>query len=330
MSKITLADVAKRAGVSLQTVSRVINQTGETSDRTRKSVLLAIQETGYRPNRLARGLRSQTTKTIGVVVPAISNPFFPDILQGIEGAAFSAGYSVIIANSGEDLTREVDVLNAMDDRRVDGLILCSPRQPDKSLREMLQRHHAAVVINRVVSDDIAGCIRVDYEAGIRAAVVHLHAQKRSNLVLLCVPEASHGGRERIRGFRAALRPLSAREVAGRIYSGPASIADAYAATEKLLLKRPNVQGILCYNDIVAAGALQALKRARRKVPDDVAVIGFDNISLAGVLAPTLTTFNIDKLDIGRRAMGLLIERLKGSKSQPCQVVLPELIERESA
>ena len=160
MRTATLADVARRAGVSIQTVSRVINGQAETSETTRARVLQAIADVDYRPNSVARGLRNRQTFTVGVVVPQITNPFFPEIIQGIEEAAGQAGYAVILSSSGENVELESELLRVLDARRVDGIIVCSPRQSDAALTAGLARYRAAVVINRPVKFENVGVIRV--------------------------------------------------------------------------------------------------------------------------------------------------------------------------
>ena len=160
MKTTTLADVARLAEVSAQTVSRVVNGRGEASEATCKRILDAVEQLGYRPNGIARGLRSRQTRTIGVLVPDIANPFFPEIVGGIETEATAAGYTILLCNVGENGARETDTLRLLEERRVDGVIACSPRMNDRDLTAAVRRHRAAVVINRTLAPAIAGVIRV--------------------------------------------------------------------------------------------------------------------------------------------------------------------------
>src|SRR6185437_10522793 len=193
MRTATLADVARRAGVSIQTVSRVINGQAETSEATRARVLQAVADVDYRPNSVARGLRNRQTFTVGVVVPQITNPFFPEVIQGIEQAAGQAGYAVILSSSGENVELEAELLRVLDARRVDGIIVCSPRQSDVALTAGLARYRAAVVINRPVSFENVGVIRVDYERAARMALDHLLSIDRRRVAYAAIPSDSFGG-----------------------------------------------------------------------------------------------------------------------------------------
>lgn len=329
MRTATLADVARRAGVSIQTVSRVINGQAETSETTRARVLKAVADVDYRPNSVARGLRNRQTFTVGVVVPQITNPFFPEIIQGIEQAAGQAGYAVILSSSGENVELETELLRVLDARRVDGIIVCSPRQPDAALSAGLARYRAAVVINRPVSSGNVGVIRVDYARAARLALDHLLAVGRRRIAFAAIPSDSFGGRERRQGFLAGGLDHGLGDLKNAIYEGPPTMEGGADATQRLLETQPNVDGIIFYNDLTAAGGLIALQRSGRSVPRDVAVVGCDDIPFAAMFSPALTTLRIDKLGIGKQAMQMLHEKMKGGRHSPL-VFQPSLIVRASS
>jgi LacI family transcriptional regulator len=330
MRSVTLADVAKKAGVSIQTVSRVINGQAETSDATRKRVMQAIIEVDYRPNSVARGLRNKETFSVGVVVPKITNPFFPEIIQGIELAAAKAGYAVILSSSDEHVERETELVRVLDARRVDGIILCSPRQSEASLRAGLSRYSAAVLINRSLEHEKVGIIKVNYAMGARIALEYLVRLGRKNIVLAAIPETSYGGHERREGFLAGAMAHGFGDLQRAVYYGMPTVEGGTQTTTALLRDQPDVDGIVYYNDLTAAGGLLALRKADRKVPTDVAIIGCDDIPFAALFSPRLTTLNIDKQAIGIRAMEMLMRRMKGEVDEPEVIFEPELVIRETA
>ena len=329
MRPVTLADVAKRAGVSIQTVSRVINGQAETSDATRTRVLQAVADVDYRPNSVARGLRNRETLTVGVVVPQITNPFFPEIIQGIENAAAQTGYAVILSSSGENVEREAELLRVLDARRVDGIIVCSPRQPEAALAKGLSRYRAAVVINRTVPFENAGIIRVDYARGARIALEHLLSIGRRRVALAAIPADSFGGRERREGFLAASLEHGLGDLRDVICEGAPTVEGGIVATRSLLRAQPDIDGIIFYNDLTAAGGLIALRESGRSAPRDVAIIGCDDIPFASMFSPSLTTLHIDKLMIGKQAMEMLQERMKGNSQHAQLVFQPRLVVRAS-
>jgi LacI family transcriptional regulator len=326
---ITLADVARRAGVSVQTASRVANNRGETSAETRARVLQVIAELGYRPNGVARGLRARATHTIGIMVPDITNPFFPEIVRGAEEAASQAGYAIFLGNVVEDTAREAAMLSVLEERRVDGVVVCSARQDDADLFAGLRRHRAAVVVNRSAPPDLAGVVRVDYRDAAAQAVRHLASTGCRAIGYLGGPPDSRGGSERAEGFHAALRGLGLPDVPVRQIQARPTIEGGHTATCHLLQQCPDIDGLFCYNDLVAAGCVTACRERGLVVPDDIAIIGCDDISFAALFCPPLTTLRIRTFDMGHLAVRLLLERMKGIVNQPNMVFQAELVPRAS-
>lgn len=327
-ANVTLADVAKRAGVSAMTVSRVVNDRYGVSEPTRERVERAIQELGYRPNTLARGLRANNSSTLGLLVPDITNPYFPEIVRGAEDTALEAGYTVFLSNVIEDTRREAAALRALGERRVDGVIVCSPRLPQARLHALLRHHPAAVVINRPTPVGVAGSVRLDHQHAMRAAVAHLHALGRRRIGVLAGPERSHAARERVRGIELAAHDLELDIPQGRIVR-LAPTVEGGAAGAAALLTREALDALLCFNDLVAAGALQACAASGRRVPDDVAVVGHDDIAFARMFHPALTTLHVPKYDIGVNAMRILLDRIEGRNRHAEVIVRPELVVRAS-
>src|SRR5260370_15015870 len=204
MPRTTISDVAKAAGVSTMTVSRVLNGRGEISQETRQRVQDIIDRLGYRPSSVARNLKTQRTHTIGLIVPDITNPFFPEVVRGAEDQACEEGFAIMLCNTIRDRERERKALELLADKRVDGLISCSSSLPDEELIPLLKQQEAVVVFDRIVDKSIAGSVRIDDVYGGISATNHLLKIGRRSLALLCGPKY-YGGRERRRyGFRATL------------------------------------------------------------------------------------------------------------------------------
>ncbi len=330
---VTNADVAAAAGVSTMTVSRVVNGTGRVSEATRERVRRAIEELGYQPNQLARSLTQGRTRTIGIVVPDITNPFFPEIVRGAEDAAWAAGYTVALANAVEDQARERAALRNLAGHRVDGVIVCSARLPDHELTDLLSAHPASVLINRKVPGAPAVSLMVDDLLGAHMAVGHLLERGRKNLALLGGPDRSASARYRREGFLTAMREAGV-SVSDALLTHCEPVEDAgYEAAARWVAQAnaggPRFDGIVAYNDLAALGAVRALRAAGLRVPEDVAVVGCDDIRMASAVAPTLTTLRIEKYGLGRLAVEMIFALQRGRRPTD-KTFAPELIVRESA
>ena len=327
--KVTLAHVAARANVSVMTVSRVVNDRPGVGAQTRDRVRSAIEALGYRPNIVARGLKAHRSGTIGLLVPDVTNPYFPAIVRGAEDVAIAHGYTLLLTNVIEDVEREVAALEAFEDRRVDGVIACSPRLGAERLDALLRRHHAAVVVNRRSPPDVAGSVRLDHEQGIRQAVRHLLATGCRRLAVLAGPRDSHAGRERLLGIDRETREAGLHLPDELVLPCPPTVEGGVDAAAAVLGRDPTIDALLCFNDLVAAGALQTLAGAGRAVPDDIAVVGYDDIPFARMFSPPLTTLRADTYDLGRQAMRMLLERMGGRGYGVDIVLQPELVVRAS-
>jgi len=332
MSKrVNIADVAREAGVSVQTVSRALNNKGEISAETRERVLGIVERLGYRPNTLARGLVTQKTSTLGLVVPDIANPFFSEVARGAEDTAHGAGFSLLLCNTMENPTREVDALRTLEAQRVDGIILCSSRLSEEEFHAMLARLPAVILVNRESSRNDLKSVCIDDEAGARCATQHLLHSGHRSIAFLAGPPASHSGRRRAQGYQRALSEAEIPIDPELSAVCTPHLEGGYNAVRQLLSCRPEIDAFFCYNDLVAVGALQACAAQGRRVPEDIAVVGCDDILLAGLVTPPLTTLRSDKRGLGAEAVRLLLRRLTGCADGCENVVLqPELIVRASA
>jgi LacI family transcriptional regulator len=329
--RVTIEDVARAAGVSRQTVSRAINDKGEISPATRQRVLEIIKDLDYRPSAIARGLATQRTGTLGLVVPDIANPFFSDIARGVEEKAYAAGYNVFLCTTYEDPRREADVLESLEEKRIDGLVLCSSRIEEDGLRSRLGGFPAVVLVNRRVAGYDASVVRVDSELGGKLGTQLLLQAGHRAVGFLAGPSTSVDGRLRVIGYRAALsaaglpcEPDLEQECASNVEGGR-------TAALAFLARHLDLTALLCYNDLVAIGALQACAKLGLEVPAQLAVVGFDDIEMASWVSPPLTTCGSPRFDLGVQAMQLLLDRID-SGADECREVLvqPRLVIRASA
>ncbi len=292
-----------------------------------------VERLGYRPSGVAHGLATHRTLTIGLVVPDIANPFFAEVSRGAEDTAHVHGYSQLLASAIEDPEREIEILRTYEEKRVDGMILCSTRLPDAVLRQMIGQLPPVVLVNRVLQGAPVGVVRVDDSGGARMATEHLLAMGRRHLGFLAGPPSSHSGRERTLGFVAALEDAGLRPHSDQIVHCLPYVEDGRSCAKELLERRSELDALFCYNDLVAIGALQACGEMGRRVPEDVALVGVDNVLLSSLVYPPLTTVHVSKWDLGAAAMDLLLRRLDDpAAAGACAEVLvrPQLIVRESA
>ncbi len=329
--RVTIADVARAAGVSQQTVSRALNNKAEISPETRARVLQVVEQLGYRPSLLARGLATHKTTTLGLVVPDIANPFFSEVARGAEDVAHRAGYHLFLCNTIEDPDRETDVLRSLEAQHVGGVVLCSSRLSDGQLLAVAAALPALVLVNRRLPESGLTSICVDDERGACDAVQHLIQRGRRCIALLAGPPASRSGHSRRRGYAAALEAAGWPLDDGLIQPCAPDLEGGRKAATALLLARPEIDALFCYNDLVAVGALQACAACGRQVPEDVAVIGCDDILLASLVTPSLTSLRSDQRHLGALAVEALLRQIEGCQER-CQDVLlqPQLIVRASA
>ncbi len=328
--RVTIDDVANLAGVSYQTVSRVINNRPEVSDATRERVQKIIAQTGYRPSHIARSLATARTATIGLVVPDISNPFFSAIARGAEQVAAEHGYTILLCSTNEDVHREVEVLNLLHERYVDGVIVCGLREKDEPLQKVLSQFDAVVLVNRQFEGKSFPAVLVDDRLGGYLITRYLLEIGHISVGFLAGPIASYSGAARLKGYQQALIEAGIEYETGWVKHCLPTIVGGQEAIHTLLTLHPELSSIFCYNDLVALGALRGSEASGRHVPDDISIAGFDDIMLAGVVSPALTTCHVPRGEIGSRAVSMLLNCIdKDVKSCDEIIVEPELIIRAS-
>jgi LacI family transcriptional regulator len=333
--RITMSDVARESGVSLMTVSRVVNDKGEVSAATRQRVLDVIDRLGYRPSGIARGLATQRTGTLGLVVPDISNPFFSEVARGAEHEAYAADYNVFLCNTEEETQRELAALESLEEKRVDGIVLCSSRLENGELRDALAHHPAVVLANRRLepagSDNEVGVVMLADVCGGRMATQHLLDGGHRAIGFLAGPPASRSGCHRAEGYRSALDAADVAYNASWSRHCSPTVEGGRETARSLLTDHPELTALFCYNDLVAVGALQAGAELGRALPDDLAIVGFDDIPLAALVTPALTTCRVPRYELGARAMRLLLDHINGCPGECTDIALePTLIVRASA
>jgi LacI family transcriptional regulator len=328
--RITIEDVAQAAGVSRQTVSRAINNKGEISPATQERVMEAVQALDYRPSRVARGLATRRTRTIGLVVPDITNPFFPEIARGVQDAARGEDYSVFLCNTDESPDEELQVLHSLAAQPVDGILLFGSRIGDADLAVFADGYRPLVAFNCFLAHPAVSLILVDNQRGAKLAVDHLADQGHTAIGLLAGPVTSPSSAQRVEGFRQAMAARGLPTPQDWILPGHPTIKGGYQAARRLLAEHPQVSAVFAYNDLSALGAVQACAELGRRVPGGCAIIGFDDIRLAAMVSPSLTSVRVNKYYLGRQATIRLLAMLdEPDATFPPIRVDVELVVRES-
>jgi LacI family transcriptional regulator len=327
----TLNDVAKMAGVSTMTVSRVVNRSGYTSPEAEARVKQAIAELGYMPNGLARQLRLNRTKTIALVVTDIRNPFFTTIAGGVEDTARARGYAVMFCNTYESEPDEAEYVRVLIERRVDGVLLVPACGAGESMHLLQTRGMPTVILDRHLDGVEADEVRADSKAGAYAAVHHLTELGHRRIAMLAGPAGVSTSTDRVAGYRAALLEASPAGDGGQILFGEFTEASGYAMTREVLQVEPRPTAIFAANNFIAFGALRALREASLAIPDDMSMVVFDDLPAGWVMDPFLTVVSQPAYEIGTQAATLLFERLAGEAPEGYRsIVLPsELVVRRS-
>jgi LacI family transcriptional regulator len=331
--RITMADVAREAGVSLQTVSRAINDKSEISVDTKQRVLEVVKQLGFRPSGIARSLATRRTTSVGLVVPDITNPFFSEIARGVEDVAHAHAYNVFLCNTDEDIQREKAVLDSLLEKQVDGLVLFSSRLDQKDLLERLGYFSFVVLVNREINKELDGVriISIDDKTGAYQAVDYLHTIGRTKIGFVAGPERSESNRKRFEGYLAAHKKNKQQVDPQLTYrcDKPDTFSGEQAA-KKLLEARPDINAFFAFNDLIAVGVLHACQKLGYRVPKDVAIIGCDDIPLASMVTPALSTLHIDKREVGTAAMQILMALIQEDHPIPVKTIFQSrLVLRQS-
>jgi LacI family repressor for deo operon, udp, cdd, tsx, nupC, and nupG len=328
----TIRDVAREAGVSTATVSRVLSRPELVNATTRAAVRAAVRSLGYTPNAAAKSLRTHRSGKLLVTVPDIANPFFALILQGIEGAALRAGYSVLLGDTQHDDEREQQYALMLQRREADGLIFLGHRLPKAAAGLVRSRPHGqAPVVNGCEFSPSLGVpsVHIDNAKAAFEAIDHLCQLGHRRIGVVTGPMASPLSRDRLKGTMARAERDRGR-VTIAVAAGDFSIESGIAAGEQLLVGTKPPTAIFCFNDEMAIGVVHAARQHGMQVPDDLSVIGFDDIRFAQYVDPPLTTIRQPMRELGEATVRLLLNILRGNVKEAVSVTLPHaLIVRSS-
>ncbi len=326
-----IKQIAEFAGVSTTTVSHVINNTRYVSEEKRERVREAIIRLNYRPNRLASGLRRRRSNTIGLVTPDIVNPYFTEVARGVEDACFEASYSAIICNSDANPKIETHYLAMLAEKQIDGIILVNAgNPPDRPPTEVVP-DIPLVMLDRELAGLATDSILVDNVQGGRIAADYLHSLGHRDVICLAgLPGASPTWR-RVESFVERCRKNGCSIPDRAILQGDFQTESGYQVVRRRLQDGEKFTAAFATNDLMAYGAVRAIVEAGLRIPRDVSVIGFDDISLSKLYNPPLTTIRQPLLEMGRAAVRLLLERIADPHLEPRRIVFPvELITRQTA
>lgn len=329
-----MKDIARDLGVSLMTVSKALRNHTDVSEETRRKVWERARELQYEPNLIARSLASSRTYLIGLIIPDMMHSFFAEVAKGIDSTLEPLGYQILISNSGENAETELRQIKLLLARSVDGLIIASADAANgshKLLSLLASRNTPYVFIDRMIRNSTNNYVGVKDEDIGAVATEHLIEQGCRRIAHISGPMSTNG-RARLDGYRKALQKHRLRTPAEYIVSGAHEDSSGYGAMKKLLSLDQPPDGVFCYNDPVAMGALKAVLEAGLDVPNDVAVIGAGNIHYSDLLRIPLSTINQNSMGVGKTAAEVLLERMESKTPLPPKRVLfpAEVIARESS
>jgi len=327
----TIKDIARLANVSTTTVSHVLNNTRRVSDKLSDRVQTVIREIDYKPNAMARALRVHSSKTLGLIIPDNSNPFFSEIALGAEDCAFRHGYSLFLCNSRHDSARESTYMTTLSTYAVDGLILSAVSDDLNQLSEFVKSGIPLVVVDRKLPVPDVEFIYSDHIEGAREATQHLVELGHRRIGIITGPTDVRPALDRIQGFEEVLNEHGIPIDPDLCILGDFQVESGRRAARKMMELSDPPTAVFACNDMMAIGALQTLRTLGFKVPEDVSLVGFDDIFLASLLDPPLTTVAQSAYAIGEMAVASLIKRIDGSnKLVPQDQSLPtDLIIRKS-
>lgn len=332
-SGVTLDDVARAAGVSTATVSRVINNFPRVAPKTRERVREIIERLEYTPNFAGRSLATRRTRTIGLIIADITNPFYPEIVRGVEEAALRRDLNVLLYDTAEDTSREAQALQLLTERQVEGVVICASRLSETLLERFERGQTPIVFINRYPSSR-ASAMTTDHEQGVALAVEHLAALGHRRVGYLGGPTTSQVQQRRTAAFVERCEALGLHTW---IDNDAPTVQGGLDGTLRALQGQPAQQrptGLLVYNDLMAVGTMLAASAAGLSVPADLSVIGHDDIPMAALLTPALTTVRQSAHQLGEGAVELLADRIQGAsrgRALPAETITlaPELMVRAS-
>jgi len=330
---LTINDIAKEAGVAKSTVSKVLNEQGGVSQKTREKVLKAIKRLNYHPSMIARSLKSRKTKAVGLILPNIINPFFPTILKGVEDTAIENGYVVVFCDSDDRKEKESLYFQIFENRWVDGIIfsgITGDEEEERYIRAIHEKGTPVVLIDREIEGYFTNVVMIDNKRAGFDATTHLLELGHKKIGHIAGPQNIKIFAKRLEGYKEALVKYGIDFNPQMVEEGDLSIESGSRAVRKLLKKKVTFTAIFASNDLMAIGCMKELQKNGLRVPQDVSIVGFDNIPLTSLVTPSLTTMAQPAYEMGAEAMNLLIKSIERKGALKSKIILPtELVVRES-
>lgn len=324
--------IARMANVSLGTVSNVLNGSMQVKEPLRKRVLEAVDALGYQPSQLARGLRRDKTDLIGMIIPDVTNPFFPAVIRGVEDVTFSAGYRLILCNTDNDQTKELAHLTALRTYLPAGLIVIPSTSSDLTRQtESYRKSGGAVVcVDRLPHDWEGDSVTVANEEGAYRATKLLVDNRHRNIAMIAGPLHLTSAQERLAGYKRAMREAKVTVMPEYVQETTFDKQGGYSKALTMLRMLPRPTAFFAGDDMIALGVLLAIREQGLKCPEDISLVGFDNLDFTEVTSPSLTSVHQPGYQLGATAARVLLDRMSGDKGPPKHCVLPtELKIRES-
>ncbi|MCF7875461.1 LacI family transcriptional regulator [Candidatus Bipolaricaulota bacterium] len=315
MDRVTMEDIAEKAGVSINTVSRALNDKPDINDQTKKEVLQIAEQLNYQPNRFAKGLRSSKTSTLGVIVADIMNPFFSALLKGVEKAAREKGYSIIVQDTDEKFENEQSAIQTILAEQVDGLLITPVQTNQQTINELKHSELPFVLLGRHFDDLDSHYVVTDDIQGASEATEHLIARGHERIAIINGPTHISSSKERLEGYRQTImaHDLSLRD--SFILKDNVTMEDGYRSGKELISASSRPTAVLCYSDFVAMGVIKAARDEGLNIPEELAVVGYDDVLFSTYLEVPLTTVRIPKKELGEKALHALETLIDGGETE---------------
>lgn len=321
MKYITLKMVAEKAGVSVNTASRAINNKPDINLETKKRILQIAKELGYIRNAAAVALRTKKTGTIGVVIADNRNPFYAEVLNGMEEAAREKNYHIILANTQRDYKKEEEAINLLLAKRVDGLLITPVQDKDDDIKNLIDANIPFVIVGRDFKNIEVDAIYNDEVKGGFLATEYLIKKGHKRIALIDGFLYKSPARGRLEGYKKALKKYKIPFNDTLVSVGDIDVKDGYERTRQLFEKGLDFTAIFAYNDIMAFGAMQTIKEKGLRIPEDIGLVGYDDIPFSSLISPALTTIRLKKQDLGVESVKLLFSRINGNRKKIKKIML---------
>ena len=321
MKYLTLKMVAEKAGVSVNTASRAINNKPDINEKTKKRILEIAQELGYIRNSAAVALRTKKTRTIGVVIADNRNPFYAEVLNGMEIAAREKNYHIILANTQRNYKKEEEAINLLLAKRVDGVLIAPVQDRDDDIKKLIEANIPFVIVGRDFNDIDLDAVYNDEVKGGFLATEYLIKKGHKKIAFINGVLHKSPAKGRLKGYKKALKECEIPFNDALISVGDIDVKDGYERTKKLFEKGLDFTAIFAYNDMMAFGSMQAIKEKGLRIPEDIGLVGYDDIQFSSLISPSLTTIRLKKKELGIESVKLLFSRINGNRKKPKKIVL---------